>query len=93
MSTVVPRLTMIIHSKKIAVKRNRRQAGKKPLECIENWLMRSTGEIPHRPAKIAHREPLISYFKMLSSEAGIQKAPILRREGSHFVEGSHFAEP
>ena len=78
---------MIIRSRKIAVQQN------SPLECIENWLMRSNGEIPHCPVKIAHREPPISCLKSLSSEASVQKTAILRRERSHFVKGSHFAEP
>ena len=82
-STVVPRLTKIIRSRKIAVKRNRKTL----LECIENRLMHCNGEIPHRPAKIAHREPPIICLKSLSSEA------ILRREGSYFAKGSHFVEP
>ena len=91
--TVVPRLTTTIRSRKIAVKRNRHQTKKKPLECIENRSMRSNGEIPLRPAKIAHRELPISCLKTLSSEEGVRKAAILRREGSYFTKGSHFAEP
>ena len=83
--TVVPHMTTIIHSVKITVQRNRRHE-KKPLECIENRLMHSNGEIPPHPAKIAHREPPISCLKSLSSEAGVRKAAILRREGSHFAE-------
>ena len=58
---MVPRLTAIIRSRKIAVKRKRHKAKiKSPLKCIENCSMHSNGLKTHRPVKILHTAAIFS---------------------------------
>ena len=75
--SVMPHLTTIIHSRKIAVKRKHCKAKfKSPLKRIENRSMRSSGLKTHRPVKILHMAAIFA--------ACIARNPSLSTVGSHF---------
>ena len=75
--TVVPRLTMIIRSRKIAVKRKHRKAKlKTPLKCTETRSMHSNEVKTHCLAKILHTAAIFA--------ACIERNPSLNTAGSHF---------
>ena len=76
-NTVVPHLTMLSCSSKIAVERKRRKEKlKNPLKHIKPWLMHSNGLKTHRPAKILHTAAIFG--------ACIARNPSLSTAGSHF---------
>ena len=75
--TVVPRLTTIIRSRKITVKRKHRKTKiKSPLKCIENLSVHSNGLKTHSPAKSLHTAAILA--------ACIAMNPSLNTAGSHF---------
>ena len=75
--TVVPRLTTIIHSRKIAIQwKHRKTKLKTPLKHIDTRSMRSSGVKTHCPAKILHTAAIFT--------ACIARNPSLNTAGSHF---------
>ena len=75
--TVVSRLTTMICSRKIAVKRKHHKAKlKTPLKCVETHSMRSNGVKTHHSAKILHTAAIFS--------ACIPRNPSLSTAQSHF---------
>ena len=76
-TTVVPYLTTIIRSRKIAIKQKHRKTKlKTPLKCIETRSVCSNGVKTHRPGKILHTAAIFA--------ACIARNPSLYTAGSHF---------
>ena len=76
-NTVVPRLTAIIGSRKIAVKQKHRKTKlNTPLKRTETCSMRSNGVKTHHPAKILHTVAIFA--------ACIARNLSLSTAGSHF---------